>query len=193
MDSRLRTHFIVFLLAAGACISTRSQEQEITYDLILRGGTVYDGSGKKPFSGDVAILGDTIAAIGDLSAFKGKKEINAAGLAVAPGFINMLSWADGSLLADSRSMSDIKQGVTLEVFGEGLSPGPKKDSTRTAPWKTLGEYFDLLYRKGSAPNFASFVGATTVRSYVLGHENRKPSARELEQMKSLVRQAMEEG
>jgi N-acyl-D-amino-acid deacylase len=190
MDSKLWT---LFLLAAGACISSRSQEQEITYDLILRNGTVYDGSGRKPFSGDVAILGDTIAAIGDLSAIKGKKEINAAGLAVAPGFINMLSWADGSLLADGRSMSDIKQGVTLEVFGEGLSPGPKRDSTRTAPWKSLGEYFDLLYKKGSTPNFASFVGATTVRSYVLDYENRKPTTGELEQMKSLVRQAMEDG
>ena len=190
MDSRLWTFF---LLAAGACISTRSQEQEITYDLILRGGTVYDGSGNKPFLGDVAVVADTIAAIGDLSAFKGKKEIDAAGLAVAPGFINMLSWADGSLLSDGRSMSDIKQGVTLEVFGEGLSPGPKKDSTRVAPWKTLGEYFDLLYKKGSAPNFASFVGATTVRSYVLEYENRAPNTRELEQMKSLVRQAMEDG
>ena len=159
MDSRLWTQdyglktigtlFVVFFLASCAFISTRSREQEITYDVILRGGTVYDGSGSKPFSGDVAILADTIAAIGDLSAFKGKKEINAAGLAVAPGFINMLSWADGSLLSDGRSMSDIKQGVTLEVFGEGLSPGPRKDSTRTAPWKTLGEYFDLLYKKGS--------------------------------------------
>lgn len=193
MYSRLGALFPVFLLAAGACILTRPQEQEITYDLILRGGTVYDGSGNKPFLGDVAVIADTIAAIGDLSSFKGKKLIDAAGLAVAPGFINMLSWADGSLLSDGRSMSDIMQGVTLEVFGEGLSPGPKKDSTRAMPWKTLGEYFDLLYRKGSAPNFASFVGATTVRSYVLDYENRKPTPRELEQMKLLVRQAMEEG
>src|SRR5258706_2472629 len=190
MDSRLWT---VLLLVAGACISTRSREQDLTCDLIIRGGTVYDGSGNKPFSGDGAVVADTIVAVGELSAFKGKKEIDATGLAVAPGFINMLSWADGSLLSDGRSMSDIKQGVTLEVFGEGLSPGPKKDSTRAAPWKTLGDYVDLLYKKGSTPNFASFVGATTVRSYVLGYENRKPTPRELEQMKSLVRQAMEEG
>src|SRR5882672_6450922 len=177
---------LVFLLLVGTYISTRPPGKEITYDLILRGGIVYDGLGGTPFSGDVAIVADTLAAVGALSEAKGKREIDVAGLAVAPGFINMLSWADGSLLEDGRSMGDIKQGVTLEVFGEGLSPGPKKDSTRTAPWKTLGEYFDLLERKGSTPNFASFVGATSVRSYVLEYENRKPTTRELEQMKSLV-------
>src|SRR5258706_2243168 len=153
MYSRLWT--LSALLAVGACISTRSKEQEITYDLILRGGTVYDGSGRDPFSGDVAILGDTIAAIGDLSAFKGKKELNAQGLAVAPGFINMLSWADGSLAKDGRSMSDIKQGVTLEVFGEGWSPAPRT-RTKSAPWTTLNEYYSYLEKKGVSTNFASF-------------------------------------
>ena len=155
---------------------------------------IYDGMGQKAFIGDVAIQADTIAALGDLSDAIGKNEIDASGLAISPGFINMLSWADGSLLQDGRSMSDIKQGVTLEVFGEGWSPGPrKKKNTKDTLWTSLGEYFTYLQKKGVSPNFASFVGATTVRSYVVGYENRKPTAQELEQMKSLVREAMQEG
>ncbi len=185
--------FLGFLFLCCFNISCQSQKTTQEFEIIIHGGTIYDGSGSPPFVGDVAINADTIAAIGDLSASHGKKEIDAGGLAVAPGFINMLSWADATLLKDGRSMSDIKQGVTLEVFGEGWSPGPRKDSTKTFPWKTLGEYFNHLQRKGTSPNFASFVGATTVRSYVLGDENRKPTAKELDQMKSLVRQAMEEG
>ncbi len=122
-----------------------------------------------------------------------KNEIDAKGLAVAPGFINMLSWADGSLLQDGRSMSDIKQGVTLEVFGEGWSPGPRKKSAKDSTWGTLGEYFQYVENKKVSPNFASFVGATTVRNYVLGKENRKPTAEELKEMKSLVGAAMKEG
>jgi hypothetical protein len=106
-------------------LSSCDQEKE-QYDLIIRNGTIYDGSGRKPFQADVAINADTLAFIGDLSNVSGKEEIDAKGLAVAPGFINMLSWADGSLLRDGRSMSDIKQGVTLEIFGEGWSPGPRK-------------------------------------------------------------------
>lgn len=185
-----------FPLSILLCILTdscQSQKPPQQFDLVIRHGTIYDGSGKTPYAGDVGINADTLAAFGDLSTSHGKKEIDATGLAVAPGFINMLSWADGILLQDGRSMSDIKQGVTLEVFGEGLSPGPKKDSTSTEPWETLGQYFDLLQKRKASPNFASFVGATTVRKYVLGDENRKPSEKELEQMKELVRQAMEEG
>jgi len=165
-----------------------------SYDLILRNGTIYDGLGNKPFKGDVAINADTIAFIGDLSkAAEGKKEIDVTGLAIAPGFINILSWADGTLLTDGRSMSDIKQGVTLEVFGEGLSPGPRKRSKKSALWTTLGGYFDYLQKKGVSPNFASFVGATSVRTYVLDQQSRKPTSAELQQMKNLVKQAMEEG
>lgn len=164
------------------------------YDLIIRNATLYNGSGEQPFTGDVAIQADTIAEVATLIKAKGKKEIEAKGLALAPGFINMLSWADGSLLKDGRSMSDIKQGVTLEVFGEGWSPGPrKKKDGKDSLWTTLGEYFETLERKGVSTNFASFVGATTVRDYVLGFENRKPNANELEQMKRLVGTAMEEG
>lgn len=176
------------------CISVSCQSQKQEYDLIIRNGMVYDGIGQKSFTADVAIQADTIAAMGDLSNAIGKNEIDAKGLAIAPGFINMLSWADGSLLEDGRSMSDIKQGVTLEVFGEGWSPGPrKKKNTKDTLWTSLGEYFTYLQKKGVTPNFASFVGATTVRSYVLGYENRKPTTNELEQMKTLVREAMQDG
>ncbi len=163
------------------------------YDIILRNGTIYDGSGKLPFHADLAISADTIAAIGNLSSAKGKTEIDIKGLAVAPGFINMLSWADGTLLEDGRGVSDIKQGVTLEVFGEGLSPGPRKRKPDDKLWSTLGGYFDHLKVKGVSPNYASFIGATTVRTYVIGYQNRKPTPAELQQMKNLVKQAMEEG
>jgi N-acyl-D-amino-acid deacylase len=170
------------------------EEQE--YDLILRNGMIYDGSGTSPYRGDLAISGDRIAAVGNLPDAVAKKEIDVTGLAVAPGFINMLSWADRSLLLDGRSMSDIKQGVTLEVFGEGWSPGPVKRKT-TKPvdslWTTLDGYFKFAMKKGVSPNIASFVGATTVRIHELGYEKRAPTAEELERMKRLVAQAMEEG
>lgn len=164
------------------------------FDTIIRNGTVYDGLGGKPYEADIAINADTIAAIGDLSNDRGKNEIDARGKAVSPGFINMLSWADGSLLKDGRSMSDLKQGVTLEIFGEGWSPGPrKKKNEKDSLWSTLGEYFSYLSKKRVTPNFASFVGATSIRNYVLGYENRKPTADEMNQMKSLVKQAMKDG
>jgi N-acyl-D-amino-acid deacylase len=180
----------VAILAFFSC----GENQSANYDVIIRKGTIYDGSGKKSFLGDVAINADTLAAIGDLSNAHGKYEMDANGLAVAPGFINMLSWADGSLLKDGRSMSDIKQGVTLEIFGEGWSPGPRaRKNKNDSLWNSLGEYFHYLQNKRVSPNFASFVGATSVRDYVLGHENRKPTASELGQMKELVRAAMQEG
>ncbi len=181
---------IVSVIGLVIFIACRPKEQ---FDVILKNGTIYDGLGGAPYQADVGIRADTIAAIGDLSSNKTTKEIDVKGLAVAPGFINMLSWADGSLLKDGRSMSDIKQGVTLEVFGEGWSPGPKLAATKSAPWKTLGEYFIHLEKLGVSPNFASFVGATTIRTYVLGNENRKATTQELSQMKGLVKQAMEEG
>jgi len=164
------------------------------FDLIIRNGIIYDGFGGVPFAGDVAIQADTIVAVGDLKNKKGIREINANGMAVAPGFINMLSWADGSLLKDGRSMSDIKQGVTLEVFGEGWSPGPRKKKNATDTlWSSLGEYFQHLEKKRVSTNFASFVGATTVRNYVLGFENKKPTEFELGKMKNLVDEAMRQG
>ena len=185
----LRMRFVVL----GVCLFCSSLTYSQTFDVILRNGTIYDGSGNKSFKADLALNADTIAFIGDLSKAKGKTEIDATGLAIAPGFINMLSWADGTLLTDGRSMSDIKQGVTLEVFGEGLSPGPRKRSKKSALWTTLGGYFDHLQKKGVSPNFASFVGATSVRTYVLDQQSRKPTPAELQQMKNLVKQAMEEG
>ena len=175
------------------------------YDVIIRGGTVYDGSGSAPVVADVAITSDTIAAIGDLSAASARTELDATGLAVSPGFINMLSWATESLIEDGRSQSDIRQGVTLEVFGEGWSMGPLTDAMRqdqlkrqgdiefAIPWTTLGEYLEHLSARGISPNVASFIGATTLRIHEIGYDDRPPSADELERMRALVRQGMEEG
>jgi N-acyl-D-amino-acid deacylase len=185
--------FCLGLLIILACNRRPAAE----YDIVIRNGTLYDGSGTPGVKGDIAINGDTIAALGDLRDATGKSEIDASGLAVAPGFINMLSWADRSLLLDGTSMSDIKQGVTLEVFGEGWSPGPTKRKATSKPvdslWTTLGGYFKFLEKKGISPNAASFVGATTVRIHELGHDKRPPNAEELKRMQNLVRQAMEEG
>lgn len=176
------------------CLLLFACSEPVKYDVIIRNGIIYDGRGKEPMAGDVAINADTLAAIGDLSDAVGNLELDAHGMAIAPGFINMLSWADGSLLKDGRSMSDIKQGVTLEVFGEGLSAGPRiRKNEQDTLWTTLGGYFETLEKRGVSTNFASFVGATTVRDYVLGHANRAPSAAELEKMKMLVDEAMREG
>jgi N-acyl-D-amino-acid deacylase len=178
---------------------------ERQYDLIIRNGLIYDGNGGEPFPGDVAVDGDTIVAVGDIGTARGKTEIDAKGLAVAPGFINIMSWASESLIADGRSQSDIRQGVTLEVFGEGWSMGPvseamkqglplmQADVTYDIEWSTLGEYLDYLAARGVSCNIASFIGATTCRLYVIGSEDRLATPEELERMKELVRQAMEEG
>lgn len=173
-------------------------------DIVLRGGTIYDGSGSAPVVGDVAIQGDLIAAIGD-SNVKGVVEIDVTGLAVAPGFINMMCWANESLIEDGRSQSDIRQGVTLEVMGEGNSMGPLSEAMKKqmatqqgdikydVEWTTLDEYLQFLERRGVSPNVASFIGATTPRVYVIGYEDRAPTAEELQQMQELVRQAMQDG
>jgi N-acyl-D-amino-acid deacylase len=179
----------------------RAQE----YDIILRGGTVYDGSGARPVVADVAVRGDTIAAVGDLRGARGRREIDARGLAVTPGFINMLSWAPDSLLADGRSQSDIRQGVTLEVFGEGESYGPYTDALKAEhvkrqgdiryeiTWDSLGGFFETLERRGVSSNVASFVGAATVRECVVGFDDRAPTPAELDRMRALVDRAMAEG
>jgi N-acyl-D-amino-acid deacylase len=183
----------IVLLLILACAKKPKHE----FDLIIRNGNIYDGSGAPHFKGDVAIQADTIVAIGNLTDATGKKEIDANGLVIAPGFINMLSWADRSLIMDGTSMSDTKQGVTLEVFGEGWSPGPVKRKTTSKPvdslWTTLGGYFNFLVKKGVTPNVASFVGATSIRIHELGYANRPPTVEELNRMKGLVQQAMEEG
>ncbi|MCL6504596.1 MAG: D-aminoacylase [Pirellulales bacterium] len=175
------------------------------FDVLIRGGTLYDGTGGAPYVADVGICGDRIVEIGALADAEAQLVIDAGGLAVAPGFINMLSWANQSLLVDGRSMSDIRQGVTLEVLGEGWSMGPlnrtmQQDMVRAqgdlkfdVRWSTLGEYLEYLVRRGISTNVASFVGAATVRIHVLGYENRAATPRELAAMRGLVRQAMEEG
>ncbi len=194
---------IPFLFCLAVFLGCKKQE----YDIVIRNGMVYDGSGKPGIKTDVAINGDTVAFIGDLSNTGGKKEIDAKGMAVAPGFINMLSHAEVSLLFDGNSESDIRQGVTLEVFGE-FSMGPESETMKKddeemmkrdpdwaykIDWKTLGEYFESLERRTITPNVASFVGASTVRVHELGYVNRAPSPEELERMKVLVKQAMEDG
>jgi N-acyl-D-amino-acid deacylase len=174
------------------------------YDVVIRGGTLLDGSGDAPRTGDVAIVGDSIVAVGTVDG-RGRTEVDATGLAVAPGFINMLSWATESLIEDGRSLSGIRQGVTLEVMGEGTSMGPLSDTLRAelvaeqgdikypVTWRTLRGYQDSLVKQGISTNIASFVGATTVRMNHVGWDDRAPTPSELDAMQAEVRQAMEEG
>ncbi|HEY0113854.1 MAG TPA: D-aminoacylase [Allosphingosinicella sp.] len=175
-----------------------------TYDVVIRGGTIYDGTGGAPFVGDVGLNGDRIAYLGPSLKGRGRTEVDAKGLAVAPGFINMLSWAGDTLLQDPRAMSDVKQGVTLEVMGEGSSMGPYNPATlaemqrdRAADglpqWSTLGGYFDLIERRGVSVNVASFVGHTTVRIHEIGRNDVDPTPEQLARMRALVRRAMNEG
>ena len=175
------------------------------FDVIIRSGTIYDGSGGLPYTGDVGIAGDRIAVIGDLAEKYGTLEIDARGKAVAPGFINMLSWANVSLIEDGRGMSDLMQGVTLEVMGEGFSMGPLNDAMKQEmvarqgdikydiEWTTLNEYLEWLVNKGISPNVASYIGATTVRVHEIGYENRPANGAELARMQDLVREAMLDG
>lgn len=181
------------------------------HQVVLKGGTIYDGSGGAPYVGDVAIDADTISAISAYGAdagdagLRGATEIDVSGMAVSPGFINMLSWANESLLEDGRGQSDLLQGVTLVVMGEGWSMGPLNNAMKAemledqgdikfdVAWTSLGGYLDHLVERGVSPNVASFVGATTVRIHELGYEDRSPTAEELERMTALVRAAMEEG
>ena len=183
----------------GACTSAPE------HDLIIRHGTIVDGTGKQAYVGDLAVDDDQITAVGDLGEARGALEVDATNLIVAPGFINMLSWAGDRLIEDGRSQSDIRQGVTLEVFGEGTSGGPlneqmkrgevasQGDITFDIEWTTLGEYLQYLVKKGISTNVASFVGATTLRIHEVGYDDRPPTGEELDRMRALVRQAMEEG
>lgn len=196
--------YFVFILSIYL-IFLSSCKTEIEYDTIIRNGMIYDGNGGEPYKADIGITNDTIAFIGDLSKSSGKNEIDAKGNAVAPGFINMLSWASETLIQDGHSQSDIRQGVTLEVMGEGWSMGPLNDDLKkqqkegqsdikyNIEWNTLGEYLNYLEKKGISCNVASFVGATTIRMHVIGEDNRDPGIEEMDSMKLLVSQAMEEG
>jgi N-acyl-D-amino-acid deacylase len=202
----LRHLAALFLVATAACGRAGRQAADAeSFDVIIRGGTVYNGSGSPGRIADVAIDGDRIVRVGNLGAARGESEIDARGLAVAPGFINMLSWATESLIEDGRGVADLLQGVTLEVFGEGSSMGPVNDAMKKEAvelmgdikyditWTTLGEYLDHLVKRGVSPNVASFIGATTVRVHELGYADRQATPAELERMQGLVRRAMEEG
>ena len=190
------------LLSLGLLIGCSTSE---SYDILIKNGQIIDGSGDASFIGDVGINADTIASIGNLQKAKGILEIDAKGLSIAPGFINMLSWANVSLIEDGRSQGDIRQGVTLEVLGEGHSMGPlnkemkkemkdgQQNITYDITWTTLGEYLEFLENKGVSTNIASFVGNGTLREFTMCYNNRPPSNEELNKMKLLLRQAMEEG
>jgi len=191
--------------AVAGLLATSAAPPPATYSVLIHGGTIYDGSGNAPYVGDVGLRGDKIVYVGPHALGSAARTIDAAGKAVSPGFINMLSWAVESLIADGRGMSDTYQGVTLEVFGEGNSMGPytpemkrlelKRQGDIKFPisWTTLGQYLEFLQRKGVTPNVASFVGATTVRVHELGEKDVDPTPAQLARMRALVRAAMKEG
>ena len=205
--------FADLLLPLGLCLMVSScvspaqklDTGDVVHDIVIQNGTIYDGSGGAPFVGTVAIRGDRISHVGAPDALRGRTIIDADGLAVSPGFINMLSWTATALFRDGKSQGDIRQGVTLEVLGEGSSLGPLNERMRRAwldrqseikydiPWTTLGQGLEHLVGLGVAPNLASFVGATTLRIHEVGYENRPATAAELDRMKELARTAMEEG
>jgi N-acyl-D-amino-acid deacylase len=199
MKFRTIVHTLVILGLLIGCSTSES------YDVLIKNGQIIDGSGNTSFVGDIGINADTIAAIGSLDEAKGTLEVDAKGLVIAPGFINMLSWANVSLIEDGRSQGDIRQGVTLEVLGEGHSMGPLNEAmkkkmietqqniTYDIAWTTLGEYLEFLEKKGVSTNIASFIGNGTLREYTIGYEKRDPTSEEMEKMKALTRQAMEEG
>jgi N-acyl-D-amino-acid deacylase len=199
-------------LASALLVSTASllhaptaAQDAARFDVLIKGGIVYDGSGSEGVRADVGIRGDRIASVGNLANAAAGTTLDASGLAVAPGFINMLSWSTESLLVDGRSQGEVRQGVTTQIFGEGFSMGPLNEAMKKRlleeqgdlkfdiTWTSLSEYLHDLEKKGIAQNVASFVGAATVREYVLGFENRAPSADEMRRMRELVRQEMEAG
>jgi N-acyl-D-amino-acid deacylase len=194
-----------FVLGLASFFAISAVPAPASYSVLIHGGTIYDGSGGAPYVGDVALEGDKIAYVGPHAPGRAARVIDATGKAVSPGFVNMLSWAVESLIADGRGMSDTYQGVTLEVFGEGDSMGPltpemkrlalKREGDIKYPikWTTLGEYLEYLQNKGVTPNVASFVGATTVRVHELGEKDVDPTPAQLTRMRGLVRQAMKEG
>ena len=201
----IRSTLSFFVRAAGMLLAAASLASAADYDVIIRGGTVVDGSGSKSRVADVGLRGDRVATIGDLSKATATKTFDARGLAVAPGFINMLSWSVDSLIVDGRSQGEIRQGVTTEIFGEGDSMGPlspemKKlreegmgDVKYKIEWTTLAEYLQFLEKRGIAPNVASYIGAATLREHVIGLEDRKATPEQMERMRELVRQEMKAG
>ena len=204
-NPRMPTRLLIVLCAVLVLPSGRASTQPRTFDTIVRGGTVYDGTGSAGRRIDVGITGDRITGLGDYSSATAATIIDAGGLAVAPGFINMLSWSTESLLVDGRSQGEIRQGVTTQIFGEGSSMGPLNDAMKKRAveqmgdikyeitWTTLAEYLRELERRGVSQNVASFLGATTVREHVIGLADRRPTPAELDAMRAIVRRAMEEG
>jgi N-acyl-D-aspartate/D-glutamate deacylase len=202
---RLGRIVLISVLLTSACSTPSAAPQPPTFDVLLRGGTVFDGTGAPGRVVDVAIKGDRIAGVGDFTGATAATTVDARNLAVAPGFINMLSWSTESLIADGRSQGDIRQGVTLEIFGEGSSMGPLNDAMKQRivtemgdikydiTWTSLSEYLQHLERRGISTNVASFIGATTIREHVIGLEDKKPTPEQLERMRGLVKQEMEAG
>ena len=195
----------VVVAAIAAVVALLPSHHAQQFDAIIRGGTVYDGTGTAGRRVDVAIRGDRIAGVGDFRGNSAGTIVDATGLAVSPGFINMLSWSTESLLVDGRSQGEIRQGVTTQIFGEGSSMGPLNDAMKKRAieqmgdikyeitWTSLAEYLSELERRGVSQNVASFIGATTIREHVIGLEDRKPTAEQMEQMRALVRKEMEAG
>jgi N-acyl-D-amino-acid deacylase len=203
----IRLHKILVLATLLTCASVcvaQIPESSTSFDVLIKGGTVYDGTGTAPRRADIAIRGDRIASVGRLRKARAKTVIDASGLAVAPGFINMLSHSEQSLIADGRSMSELKQGVTTEIFGEA-SMGPlteemkkrriaqQSDIKYDITWTTLSEYLIYLEKRGVSPNVASFIGAPTIREYVIGLDDKPPTPEQLDKMRELVRQEMKAG
>ncbi len=202
---KIRRAAAVALLGVGFSVPAFPLPETGPFDVVIRGGTVYDGTGGEPRRADVGIRGDKVEAVGDLSKASAARTIDATGMAVAPGFINMLSWSTESLMIDPRSQSELRQGVTTQIFGEGFSMGPWNDRLKAfmksqqtdykydIPWTTLRDYLEGLQKKGISQNVASYVGATTIRAYVVGFDKRPPTAAELGEMRELVRKEMETG
>jgi N-acyl-D-amino-acid deacylase len=196
---------LLFLIALPALVHGAEPSSSAPFDVVIRGGTLYDGTGGKPRLTDVAIRGDRIVGVGDFKTANAKIIVDAKGMAVAPGFINMLSWSTESLIEDGRSQSEIREGVTTQIMGEGFSMGPLNDRIKERmrhdqgdikyeiKWTTLAEYLRYLEGRGVSCNVASFIGATTIRDNVIGLEDKQPTPEQLEQMRQLVRQEMEAG
>jgi N-acyl-D-amino-acid deacylase len=197
---------LVTVVPIATLAGSRAQSPRArTFDVIIRGGMVYDGTGGAPIRADVGINGDRIAALGNLKSASAKTIIDATGLAVAPGFINMLSWSVDSMIIDGKSQGELRQGVTTQIFGEGDSMGPLTEVMRKRrleqqgdlkydiPWTTLAEYLTYLQKRGVSQNVASYIGATTIREYVIGLEDKKATPEQLDQMRELVRREMEAG
>ena len=202
---RLDKYVSFLLMLALPFVAAAQVPRAGDFDVVIQNGMVYDGTGRAPRRVDIAIKGDRIVAIGNLRQARARNVVDATGLAVAPGFINMLSWSTESLIADGRSQGELRQGVTTQIMGEGWSMGPLNERLKKQvvaeqddikfdiEWTTLAEYLKYLERRGVSQNVASFVGATTIRQYVLGDADVQPTPAQLQQMRELVRQAMEEG